>query len=60
MEIRKPTNLVLLLVLLGELLLHLLLDLGLVALERSQKSGEEGWALGPVFLLGGSGGLKRE
>jgi len=59
MEIRKPTNLVLLLVLLRGLLLHLLLDLGLLLLEISQKFGEEAWALRPVLLLGGSLGLKR-
>ena len=59
MEIRKPTNLVLLLVLLGDLLLHLLLGLGLLLLEISQKFGEEAWALGPVLLLSGSLGLKK-
>ena len=53
----KPTNLFLLLVLLGDLLLHLLLDLGL---KTSQKFGDERWALGPVFLLGGRLSLKRE
>ena len=51
---RKPTNLLLLLVLLGDLLLHLLLGLGL---ESSQKFGDERRALGPVFLLSGSLGL---
>lgn len=63
----KPTNLVLLLVLLGHLLLHLLLDLLLylllgiwpLALEISQKPGEETGTLGPV-LLRGSLSLKRK
>jgi hypothetical protein len=57
---RKPTNLLLLLVLLGNLLLHLLLDLGLLLLEISQKFGDEGWALGSILLLSGSRGLKRK
>jgi len=59
-EIPKPTNLLLLLFLLGDLLLHLLLNLGLLVLEASQKSGDEGRALGPVLLLGGGLGLKRK
>jgi len=60
MNIRKSTNLLFLLVLLGDLLLHLLLDLGPPVLERSQKFGEEGRTLGPILLLGGSFGLKRK
>jgi hypothetical protein len=60
---RKPTNLLFLLVLLGDLLLrllHLLLYLGLLVLEISQEFGEEARALGPVLLLGGTLGLKRK
>jgi len=60
MKMRKPTNLLFLLVLLGDLLLHLLLNLGLLVLERSQKLSEEGRTLGPVVLLSGSLGLKRK
>jgi len=56
----KPTNLLFLLVLLGDLVPDLLLYLGLLAVEISQKFGEEAWALGPVLLLSGRLGLKRK
>lgn len=57
---RESTNLFFLLVLLGHLLLHLLLDLELLVLERSQKFGKEGRTLGPVLLLSRSLNLKRK
>jgi hypothetical protein len=54
-ERREATNLILLRVILGLHLPFLLgLNLVLFLLERSKNPGENGWALGPVLLLGRS------
>ena len=60
MKVWKPTNLLFLLVLLGDFVLDLLLHLRLLAVEISQKFGEETWTLGPVLLLSRRLGLKRK